>query len=74
MKVWISGARITITWRGGKGVQQRTFKIESTEQISDVKVKVDYELRGEHLVAVPVELDDRAAAAIFDQVLGKVDA
>ena len=69
-EVWITGVRITLSWTTGSQRRSRTFRVETTGQIRDLKAHVEYELRRSSRRAVPIELDDNAVAAVFDQVFG----
>lgn len=69
-EVWITGVKITVSWSTGAQRRSRAFRIETTGQIRDLKAHVEYELRGSSKKAVPIELDDNAMAAVFDQMFG----
>lgn len=70
MKIWLKGAKITVSWQGGRGSHSRTFRIESTDQIRNVKVQIEYTAEGQHTVTVPVEVDDNLMAKAFGAVFG----
>lgn len=68
MKVWISGAKIIVSWTGARGRRStRTFAIESSTQIRDVKVLVHYMAQGETDVSVPIQVDEDLVARAFEQ-------
>ena len=68
----IRSAKIIVSWRAGYRRASRTFKVTTVDKITDVRVKVEYEISASKTVELPVTLDDGALSA-FLKSLNKED-